>query len=173
MVGTHSPAAVLDAWPLVRHYDGNEPAASRVRDLLHRSGGTRPVISSVNLAEVGYTLANLYGATAAQQASRDLLGLMRVEAPDSRSAQAAAWIKHAYKMSLGDAFAVATALRHGVELWTGDPELLCPDRVWTVRDLRRPEDLSIPEPGRRTSHLTHLDREQLAAFVAAPFGSHM
>ena len=64
---------VTDTWPLIRHYDGDEPAPSRVRDLLRRGGGARPVISSVNFAEVGHTLANLYGAGAAHREARVLL----------------------------------------------------------------------------------------------------
>ena len=32
---------------------------------------------------------------------------------------------------------------------------------------------STPEPGRRIGCLSHLDREQLAAFVTAPLGSYL
>ena len=161
------PVAVLDAWPIIRHYDRDEPAATQVRDLLKRPG-SRPVMSAVNFAEVCYTLANKYGPDIALGRSRYLRRALRVEDADARTAQTAAWIKHAYRMSLGDTFAAATAIRHGVELWTGDGELLCSDRVWAVRDLRPPEVRSDPGPRRRTEGLADLGQAQLAAFIAAP-----
>ena len=59
-----------------------------------------------------------------------------VEISDPELALCAAHIKHAYWVSLGDAYAAATAIRHDAELWTGDTKLLCEDSVWRVRDLR-------------------------------------
>lgn len=160
-------AVVLDAWPVVRLYDGTEPAATEVRDLLRRPG-PRPLMSAVNFAEVCYTLANDYGPEVALKRSRYLRRALRVEEIDTRTAQTAAWIKHAYRMSLGDTFAAATAIRHGCELWTGDAELLCPDRVWTARDIRHPDLSAAADSRRRPDRLSHLDQANLAAFVAAP-----
>ena len=160
-------AVVLDTWPIMRLYDGAEPAATEVRDLL-RGPGPRPTISAVNFTEAVYILANDYGPDSALRRSRYLRRALRVEAVDVRTAQAASWIKHAYRMSLGDTFAAATAIRHGASLWTGDAELLCPDRVWAVRDLRHPDHRSDPDPGRRPDRLAGLDQGHLAAFVAAP-----
>ena len=54
-------AVVLDTWPVVRLYDGTEPAATEVRDLLRRRPGPRPVMSAANFTEVCYILANDYG----------------------------------------------------------------------------------------------------------------
>ncbi len=162
-----APAVVLDTWPIIRHYD-REPAAPEVRDLLRRRAGLRPIISAVNFAEVCYILANTYGPEPALSRSRYLRRALRVEGIDTRTAQAASWIKHAYRMSLGDTFAAATAIRHGTELWTGDAELLCPDRVWAVRDLRHPDLRSDPDPRRRPDNLPDLDQAHLAAFIAAP-----
>ena len=160
-------AVVLDTWPVMRLYDGTEPAATEVRDLLRRPG-PRPVISAVNFTEACYTLANDYGPDVALRRSRYLRRALRVEEIDTRTAQTAAWIKHAYRMSLGDTFAAATAIRHGCELWTGDAELLCPDRVWAVRDLRTPDLRTAADPRRRPDKLSHLDQGHLAAFVTAP-----
>ncbi|MYE09042.1 MAG: type II toxin-antitoxin system VapC family toxin [Acidimicrobiaceae bacterium] len=65
-----------------------------------------------------------YGHDVALRRSRYLRRALRVEEIDTRAAQTAAWLKHACRMSLGDTFAAATAIRHGCELWTGDAELL-------------------------------------------------
>ena len=111
-------AVVLDTWPVVRLYDGTEPAATEVRDLLRRRPGPRPVMSAANFTEVCYILANDYGPEVALRRSQYLRRALRVEEIDTRTAQTAAWIKHAYRMSLGDTFAAATAVRHGCELWT-------------------------------------------------------
>ncbi len=162
------PVVVLDAWPVIEHYDGNDPAASEVRHLLRRPYGPRPVINAVNFAEICYSLANRYGTNAAERESQTLQAVLRIEPPGSRTALVASWIKHTYEMSLGDTFAAATAIRHGVELWTGDAELLCPDRVWAVHDLRHPDKLATPTPRRRPGRLEHLDEPQLGAFIAAP-----
>ncbi len=137
---------VLDAWPVIEHYDGNDPAASEVGLLLRRPGGLRPVISAVNFAEICYSLANRYGTDAAERESQTLHAVLRIEPPGPSTALVASWIKHTYEMSLGDTFAAATAIRHGVELWTGDAELLCTDRVWAVRDLRHPDKCATPTP---------------------------
>lgn len=69
-------------------------------------------------------LARLRARCSASRRSRYLRRALRVGEIDTRAAQTAAWLKHAYRMSLGDTFAAATAIRHGCELWTGDAELL-------------------------------------------------
>ena len=92
---------------------------------------------------------------------------------------AAAWLKHTYQTALGDAFAAATALHHNAELWTGDPELLCVDRCWTVKDLRldwlREHHQRIVVTGERRvgrspGRLDHLTAPGLAALIDATFG---
>ena len=89
------PAVVVDTWPVMRLYDGTELAATEVRDLLRRRPGPRPVMSAVNFAEVCYILANDYGPDVALRRSRYLRRALRVEEIDTRTAQTAAWIKHA------------------------------------------------------------------------------
>ena len=157
---------VLDAWPVIEHYEGNDPVSAQLEALLARRS-PRPVMNAATFTEVQYTLANRHGSDTAEHKARDLLHLVRVEPLDTPTATTAARIKHTYRMSLGDAFAAATAIRHGTELWTGDPELLCPDRVWEVLDLRS-ADLVVPAPpGRRPDALRHLDHGQLATYVAS------
>ena len=123
-------------------------------------------MSAATFTEVQYTLANRHGSITAEHEARDLLHLVSVEPLDAPTAATAARIKHTYRMSLGDAFAAATAIRHRTELWTGDPELLCPDRVWEVLDLRSTDLSTSAPPGRRTDVLRHLDHGQLATYVA-------
>ena len=106
MPGAPGPGVVLDTWPLIEHYEGNEPAAAQVDELLARRRPW-PVMSAVTFAEVHYTLANLYGASAAEEETRQLRRLLRVETLDIRTAEVAAWVKHTYRMSLGDTFAAA------------------------------------------------------------------
>jgi predicted nucleic acid-binding protein len=48
----------------------------------------------------------------------------------------AARVKAGHRMAFADAFAVATALAHGADLLTGDPEILRGGKSWSVVDLR-------------------------------------
>ncbi len=41
------------------------------------------------------------------------------------------------RLAYADAFAVATAMAHGAQLLTGDPEILDGDPDWLIVDLRR------------------------------------
>ncbi|MXX25659.1 MAG: type II toxin-antitoxin system VapC family toxin [Caldilineaceae bacterium SB0668_bin_21] len=128
MPAAHGQLVVLDAWPIIEHYEGNDPASAEIDTLVARHG-PRPIMSATTFTEVYYTLANRHDASSAERESHELLRLVSVEPVDTPTAAVAARIKHTYRMSLGDAFAAAAAIRHGAELWTGDPELLCPDRV--------------------------------------------
>ena len=145
---------VLDAWPVVEYFAGNEPAAGQVEALLD-DDSTLAVMSSVNYAEVySAVAAKAKDFAVATSFMESLRGVVSVVEPPPEVAEVAALVKHCYHMSLGDCFAVATAmflssglwgyqrLWHAgggptsfVELWTGDGELLCDERVWRVRDL--------------------------------------
>lgn len=148
---------VLDAWPVVEYYEGNDPSAAEVEGLLDDDSVT-VVMSSVNVAEVYSAVAsnaeNFYKALAFM---RDLREVVLVLEPTFEIAELAALLKHCYHMSLGDSFAAATSIAFSsgqwpwpadeqtheepesyIELWTGDLELLCANRVWRVRDLRTP-----------------------------------
>ena len=166
---------VLDAWPVVEHYRGSEPAASAVAQLLERSG-EHPVMSVVNFTEVCSALAVRIGPEAAHRAARHLSRLVTLEEATSAVAEIASRLKYAYRMALGDTYAVATAISLDAPVWTGDAEILCDDRVWQVHDLRSEADRrrheqrqaqGTLEAGRREV-LTHLDHRELLAYVAAP-----
>ncbi len=146
---------VLDAWPVVEYYDGNDPSASEV-DRLLSGKTTEAVMCSVNFAEVYSAMAsNARDFTVAMKFVESLKGVVTIEEPSAEVAKVAALVKHCYHMSLGDSFAAATAISRSsglwlsntrsasegqpaeyVPLWTGDGELLSDDRVWEVHDLR-------------------------------------
>lgn len=164
---------MLDAWPVVEHFKGGEPAAAELAELLVHNRSRPPVMSAVNFTEVCAELAGRVGPVATMQAADDLRRLVSVRPPDHRIAQAASWLKHAYYMALGDTYAAATAISLDAELWTGDPELLCADRIWRARDLRPPDRVrhqpavARKKTGRRPATLNDLDSEQLAAVIDA------
>ncbi|MBV9447293.1 MAG: type II toxin-antitoxin system VapC family toxin [Streptosporangiaceae bacterium] len=122
---------VLDSWAvLTMLQDG--PDASRVARELERG----PIMSWINLGEVLYILRRRYGSGEADATVRDLCRVLHAELPPEAVVRAAAAIKAEHRMSYAGAFAVATALRHDGELWTGDPELLVPAAPWRPVDLR-------------------------------------
>lgn len=123
----------LDTWAIICLLDEVGPAARRVSALLDRE---TPVMSWVNLAEVAYVVERRHGKDAATRAVRDLLDRIDVESAGRRPSLAAATLKAELGLSLGDAYAAATALAHDGTLWTGDPDLLRPDATWKHEDLR-------------------------------------
>ena len=62
--------------------------------------------------------------------------MVAAEVPGESRIIAAARIKAEHPMAYADAFAAATAIAHEATLWTGDPELLVANSVWSWRDLR-------------------------------------
>lgn len=149
---------VLDAWPVVEYYEGNNPSANDVDKLLSDKT-TEAVMCSVNFAEVYSAIASIARDFAvAMQFVESLKGVVTIDEPSTEVALLAALVKHCYHMSLGDSFAAATAISRSpglwlsntrsasegqpaeyVPLWTGDGELLSDDRVWEVHDLRSVE----------------------------------
>lgn len=122
----------LDSWAILSWLDGEEPAASRVEEVL----ASRPLMNWVNLGEVFYILMRRAGEKEAERVVRSLR--LRI-VPDEASVErvlAAARIKAQYPMALGDAFAISTALAHRAVLLTGDPEILSIDGPWAAEDLR-------------------------------------
>lgn len=160
---------VLDAWPLIDSYARGQQL-SATWDRLLESPGVRPKISTVNFAEVCYGLARLAGKTRAAREAHSLREFLDIEAPDDATAETAGWIKYTYRVSLADNFAAATSLKHSADLWTGDPELLCSDRVWSVHDLRVPQDRAPAGPGRRPN-ASHLSDRQVASLITGPLHS--
>jgi predicted nucleic acid-binding protein len=97
-----------------------EPAAKRARALMHAG----MAMSSINLGEVYYTLLRSHGMAVADDRTAAVRRAIRVEIPDWPLVVAAARLKAGGGVSYADAFCVATAQRHNVPLYTGDPEIL-------------------------------------------------
>lgn len=117
---------VLDAWAVLAFLQGEEPAASRVRQLLEsaQSGEADLFISVINLGEVAYCVGRVRGEKEAQATLDEirLLALTVVPATDER-VFAAAGLKMRYAISYADAFAAALARELDATLVSGDPEL--------------------------------------------------
>ena len=122
----------LDASAVLRLLEGNEPAASRVSEVLEQL----PVMSWVNLGEVFYVVKRDQGEDEALETLRDLRPRLELDLPSEGRVLDAARIKADHPMSYADAFAAATAAAHEVTLLTGDPELLVDGATWQWEDLR-------------------------------------
>jgi predicted nucleic acid-binding protein len=121
-VGSVTVTAVLDSWAAMAMLDG-EPAAARVRAAVEAGA----VMSWINLGEVYYLTVRRRGEAHAQRAVEGLRARIRVDEPDGSLVLAAAKIKARGRMSYADAFCVATAQRHGLPVYTGDPEIVALD----------------------------------------------
>ena len=122
----------LDSWAVLAWLEGAEPAASRVQEALV----SRPIMSWINVGEVAYVLERRAGADRSREVVRELRRLLSLDLPTEERVLEAARVKAVHRMAYADAFAVATALAHGAELLTGDPEILGGDASWPVVDLR-------------------------------------
>jgi PIN domain nuclease of toxin-antitoxin system len=124
---------VLDAWTVMAVLRA-EPTAARARTLVR--GGM--VMSSINLGEVYYALVRSHGRDVAEDRTATVRRTLSVEDPDWPLVVAAARLKAGGGISFADAFCVASAERHRVPLYTGDPEILAlelPVRVIDVRGM--------------------------------------
>ena len=122
----------LDAWPVVAWLADEEPAASRVDDVLPE----RPVMSWINVGEVHYLVARCHGRGDADDAVAFLRRRLRLDSATPARVVGAAAIKADHAISYADAFAVATSLAYDAVLLTGDPEILAASAGWRTEDLR-------------------------------------
>ena len=94
-------------------------------------------MSWINLGEVFYVIRRLSGEDDAKAVIRNLRQRLVLDLPDEHRVLEAATIKADHTVAYADAFALATALAHGADLMTGDPEIL--DRgnpAWPTIDVR-------------------------------------
>jgi len=118
---------ILDAWALLAYLQGEEPAASRVKTVLHKAeaGHVTLVASLMNIGEVCYSIGRRQGEKAAEETLAELRQLpLTMVAPSPESVMQAARLKMHHALSYADAFAVVTAQAYAGTLLTGDPELL-------------------------------------------------
>jgi PIN domain nuclease of toxin-antitoxin system len=123
----------LDSWAILAWLDGEEPALSRVEELI----STRPTVSWINLVEVYDRLERDHGRMAADDTLVSVRSVVSSELPGTTRMIEVARLKARSSIALGDCFAVATAAAHDLVLLTGDPEILdLPDLPCEVEDLR-------------------------------------
>ena len=122
----------LDSWAVIAWMENNEPAASKVESIIRK----RPFISTANVTEVYYLTKREHGLEAAQRTVDTLRVLTQFVPVDEDIAVVAGTIKADFKMSLGDAFCVATATIRNAKILTGDPEIIEANGKWKVTDLR-------------------------------------
>jgi len=126
-------SACLDSWAVLAWLDGEEPALSRVEELV----ADRPVVSWVNLVEVYYRVARDQGRSAADETLGDLRTAFTLDLPGTARMIEVARLKARAPIALGDCFAVTTAAAHDLPLLTGDPEIIdLAERPCQVEDLR-------------------------------------
>lgn len=131
---------VLDAWAILAFLQGEEPAASRVREIIEgaQEGTARLFISIINIGEVYYRVGKTRSSKEADSILTDLYLLpVEIVSADDETVLAAARLKMAHLLSYADAFAAVTAQQKDATLLTGDPELLALKRVVKVENLRR------------------------------------
>lgn len=113
-------SACLDSWAILAWLDGEEPALSRIDELIE----SRPVVSWINLVEVYYRLERDHGRSLADETLTSLRASLAPDLPGTARMIEAARLKARVSIALGDCFAATTAAAHGLALFTGDPELL-------------------------------------------------
>jgi ribonuclease VapC len=117
---------VLDAWAILAFLQKEEPAASRVKQLLKEAerGSIELFVSAINLGEIAYRIGKVKGENEAWKTLDEIGRLSLTVVPATNEAVfAAARFKMRYAISYADAFAAATAEELGAVLVTGDPEL--------------------------------------------------
>jgi PIN domain nuclease of toxin-antitoxin system len=123
----------LDSWAILAWLDGEEPALSRVEEVI----AERPTVSWVNLVEVYYRVERDHGRIAADDTLSSLRAALSLDLPGTARMVETARLKACASIALGDCFAVTTAAAHGLSLLTGDPEILdLPDSPCRTEDLR-------------------------------------
>jgi predicted nucleic acid-binding protein len=117
---------VVDAWAILALLQKEEPAASRVKQLLENAPreNIQIFMSIINLGEVYYRVGKVKGEAEAQKTLEQIncLSLTILPATDERVLAAARWKIH-HAISYADAFAAAAAAELKATLVTGDPEL--------------------------------------------------
>jgi uncharacterized protein with PIN domain len=124
----------LDSWAVLAWLDGEEPAYSRIEQLL----GDRPSMSWVNAVEVYHRVERDHGRSEADDVLAGLRKTFELDLPGTALMIETARLKASAPIALGDCFAIATACARHATLLTGDPEILDRDMPCPVEDLRDP-----------------------------------
>jgi predicted nucleic acid-binding protein len=131
---------VLDAWAILALLQGEEPAASRVRQVIESAQNrtVRLFVSIINIGEVYYRVGKTRSPKEADSVLRDLYLLpIEILSADDETVLAAARLKMVHILSYTGAFAAVIAQQNDATLLTGDPELLSLKCVVQIEKLRR------------------------------------
>jgi len=131
---------VLDAWAILALLQGEEPAASCIRNILAKATGqkTKLFISLINLGEIYYSIGKRKGEEKARETLEEIRRLPITIVPvNEESVIRAATLKINYPLSYADAFAAGLAQSLNAILVTGDPELCRLDQVLSLEKLTR------------------------------------
>ena len=131
---------VLDAWAVIALLQAEEPAATRVRDLLDMAaaGQTRLFLSIINLGEIYYSVGRLTSQTEADETAELIRDLpLTIASATDDLVFLAAGLKIHRRISYADAFAAALAINLEATLVTGDPELIQMGDMLRVEPLTR------------------------------------
>ncbi len=132
---------LFDAWAILALIQSEEPAATRIKQLLEQSrlgDDLQIYLSVINLGEVFTIIYRLKGEAEAEKT----IELVRASpitflpATDER-VFAAARFKARYRLSYADAFAASATTELGATLVTGDPELLLLAKEISIERLKR------------------------------------
>jgi ribonuclease VapC len=125
---------VFDSHAILK-FAQDEAGADRVEELLTASqaGRIRAFMNEINLGEIYYITIRRIGLEPAKEFLEHFYNLPIELVPASRDIIASASeVKARYAISYADCFAVASALKHGASVVTGDPEFKIVERVVEV-----------------------------------------
>jgi predicted nucleic acid-binding protein len=131
---------LLDSWALLAWLYEEEPAASRIEQLLHDAIEHRNqlMLPVINLGEVYYIFGRARGEAAADELITYLKKLpLQILPVNERKVMTAAQYKMRHAISYADAFAAAEAKAQNAVLLTGDPELFALDGEIEIEQLYR------------------------------------
>ncbi len=131
---------LLDSWALLAWLYEEQPASTRIRQLLDDAadGRIRLMLSVINFGEVYYIFGRKRGANAAKKLADAFKKLpIEILSVDERRALMSAHYKMNNAISYADAFAVAAAKELDAVLLTGDPELFTLDGEIRIERLHR------------------------------------
>jgi len=131
---------VTDAWAILALLQKEEPAASRVKEILEGAEQKKVEIflSVINLGEVYYRVGKTKGEKEAEETLEEIRNLpIQILSVDLKRVLEAGKFKMRYPISYADAFAAAASYATEATLLTGDPELFLLQNEIDIEKLTR------------------------------------